>query len=202
MLRVALTGGVASGKSHVRRRLEALGLETIDADTLVHEALRPGTRATIAIAQRFGREVIASDGSVDRRRLGDRVFADDEARRELEQLLHPSVYEAITEWFSARSRAGSRVGVADIPLLYETGHERDFDAVIVSACAPEEQVRRVMARDALSLDAARQRIAAQMPIDDKVKRADFVIWTSGTLEDTDRQVGELARTLLARSFPG
>ena len=199
MLRIALTGGIATGKTHVRRRFETLDIDTVDADTLVHEALGPRSSLTASIARRFGDEVIASDGSVDRRRLGERVFADQEARKDLERLLHPSVYAAITEWFAARARAGKSLGIADIPLLYETGHEDDFDAVIVVACDADEQVRRVMARDGLSADAARQRLAAQMPIDDKVKRADFAIWTGGTLADTDRHVDELAQQLRARA---
>jgi dephospho-CoA kinase len=198
MLRVALTGGIATGKSHVRRRFEALGIDTIDSDTLVHEALGPRTPVTASVAHRFGNEVIAADGSVDRRRLGERVFADRQARGDLEGLRHPAVYAAIKEWFAARGRAGTPLGIADIPLLYETGHEADFDAVIVVACDPEEQVRRVMARDGLSADAARQRVTAQMPIGDKVKRADHVIWTKGTLEDTDRQVDEIAKMLKER----
>jgi len=200
MFRIALTGGIATGKSHVRGRFEALGIDTIDADRLVHEALGPGTQATISIAHRFGSGVIAVDGSVDRRRLGEQVFADDEARRDLEKLLHPAVYAAITEWFEALARAGKALGIADIPLLYETGHEGDVNAVIVVACGPEEQVRRVMARDGLSLEAARQRVAAQMAIEDKVKRADFVIWTTGALEETDRQVDEVAKTLKERAM--
>lgn len=199
MFRVALTGGIASGKSHVRRRFEALGVDTIDADTLVHEALGPGTPAAISIAQRFGNGVIAVDGSVDRRRLGEQVFADDEARRDLEAMLHPAVYAAIAEWFEALARAGKELGIADIPLVYETGHEGDVDAIIVAACGPEEQERRVMARDGLSREAARQRVAAQLAIDDKIRRADFVIWTTGTLEETDRQVDELAGTLMTRA---
>jgi dephospho-CoA kinase len=199
MLRVALTGGIATGKTHVRRRFEALGIDTIDSDALVHEALGARTSATAAIARRFGNEMLALDGSVDRRRLGERVFADDEARHDLERLLHPAVYAAIGEWFAARRRAGKLLGIADIPLLYETGHETDFDAVIVVACDPDEQVRRAVARDGLSADAARQRLAAQMPIAEKVKHADFVIWTKGTLEDTDRQVDELTQQLLARA---
>ena len=200
MFRIALTGGIATGKTHVRRRLESLGIDTIDADALVHQALRAGTSATTSIARRFGNDVLAADGSIDRRRLGERVFGDDEARRELEGLLHPGVYTGITEWFDALGRAGKSLGVADIPLLYETGHEADFDAVIVVAGDPEEQVRRVMARDGLSADAARQRLAAQMPIGAKVRRADFVIWTTGTLEDTDRQVDELSKTLKERGM--
>ena len=200
MLRIALTGGIATGKSHVRRRFETLGFDTIDSDALVHEALGPRTPVTASVAHRFGNEVLAADGSVDRRRLGERVFGDDEARRELEGLLHPGVYAAITEWLDALARTGKSLGIADIPLLYETGHEDDFDVVIVVACDPDEQLRRVMARDALSADAARQRVAAQMPIGDKVKRADFVIWTKGTLEETDRQVDELSKTLKQRAM--
>jgi dephospho-CoA kinase len=198
ILRVALTGGIATGKSHVRRRFEALGFDTIDSDTLVHEALGPRTPATASVAHRFGNEVIAADGSVDRRRLGERVFADQQARGDLERLLHPPVYAAISEWFAARDSAGTLLGIADIPLLYETGHESDFDAVIVVACDPDEQVRRVVARDGLSADAARQRVAAQMPIGNKVRRADHLIWTRGTLEDTDRQVDEVAQVLKER----
>jgi dephospho-CoA kinase len=198
MLRVALTGGIATGKSHVRRRFEALGFDTIDSDTLVHEALGPRTPATASVAHRFGNEVIAADGSVNRRRLGERIFADQQARGDLERLLHPPVYAAISEWFAARDSAGTLLGIADIPLLYETGHESDFDAVIVVACDPDEQVRRVVARDGLSADAARQRVAAQMPIGNKVRRADHLIWTRGTLEDTDRQVDEVAQVLKER----
>ena len=200
MLRLALTGGIATGKSHVRRRFETLGLGTIDSDTLVHEALGPRTPATALVAHRFGNEVIAADGSVDRRRLGERIFADQQARGDLERLLHPPVYAAIDEWFTDRRRAGTQLGIADIPLLYETGHDGDFDAVIVVACDPDEQVRRVMARDGLSADSARQRVATQMPIDDKVQRADYVIWTTGTLEDTDQQVDELVKTLKQRAM--
>jgi dephospho-CoA kinase len=188
MLRVALTGGIATGKSHVRRRFEALGVRTIDSDTLVHEALGPNTDTTRAIARRFGDDVIASDGSIDRPKLGALVFANDQARRDLEALLHPMVYAAIVRWFEDRARAGDRMALADIPLLFETGREKEFDVVVVAACSPEEQLRRVMSRDGLSSDAARQRIAAQLPIDDKLRRADHVIWTTGSLAETDRQV--------------
>jgi dephospho-CoA kinase len=199
MLRAALTGGIATGKSHVRRRFEALGVGTIDSDTLVHQALRAGTYATSSIARRFGHEVIASDGSVDRPKLGALVFADDEARRDLEALVHPIVYAAISEWFDKRKRGGDRLALADIPLLFETAREKEFDVVIVAACSPDEQLRRVMARDGLSAEAARQRVEAQIPIDDKLKRAHHVIWTTGSLEETDRQVDQVYRLLTEKS---
>jgi dephospho-CoA kinase len=199
MVRVALTGGIATGKSHVRRRFEALGVQTVDADTLVHQALGSGTAATMAIAQRFGPTVIASDGSVDRSKLGAVVFADDQARHDLEALIHPAVYAAISRWFETRELAGDPVALADIPLLFETGRQGDFDAVIVAACDPDEQLRRVIARDGLSTEAARQRIEAQIPIDDKLRRADHVIWTTGTLEETERQVDHVYHQLTERA---
>ncbi|RPH64011.1 MAG: dephospho-CoA kinase [Acidobacteria bacterium] len=199
MLRVALTGGIATGKSHVRRRFEALGVATIDSDTLVHQALESGTDATLSIARRFGDAVIASDGSVDRAKLGALVFADDQARHDLEGLLHPLVYAAIARWFEKRELAGDLLALADIPLLFETGREKDFDAVIVAACDPDEQMRRVMARDGLSAEAARQRVRAQIPIDEKLPRADHVIWTTGTLEETDRQVDQVHRQLKSQA---
>lgn len=195
MLRAALTGGIATGKSHVRRRFEKLGVGTIDSDTLVHQALGPGTNATSVIARRFGNDVIAPDGSVDRPKLGALVFADDRARRDLEAVVHPLVYASITEWFENRKRAGDLLALADIPLLFETGREKEFDTVIVAACSPDEQARRIMARDGLTLEAARQRIAAQMPIDEKLKHADYIVWTTGTLEETDRQIDRIHRQL-------
>jgi dephospho-CoA kinase len=196
MLRAALTGGIATGKSHVRRRFEALGVGTVDSDTLVHQALGPGTVATSSIARRFGNAVIAPDGSVNRPKLGAVVFADEQARRDLEALVHPIVYASISKWFEDRARAGDVLALADIPLLFETGHEKEFDVVIVAACSPDEQVRRVMARDGLTAEAARQRIAAQIPINDKLTRADYIVWTTGMLEETDRQVDQIHRQLL------
>jgi dephospho-CoA kinase len=198
MLRAALTGGIATGKSRVRRRLAALGVATIDADALVHEALGPGAAGARAVARRFGDAFLAPDGSVDRRRLGTLVFEDDAARRDLEALLHPLVYAEVDRWFAARAADGASLGVADIPLLYETGHEDRFDVVIVVACAPDEQVRRVMQRDGLTAEAAARRVAAQMPIDEKARRADYLIRTTGSLDETDRRADELHGALLRR----
>lgn len=199
MLRAALTGGIATGKSYVRRGLQARGVATVDADTLVHQALGPGTATTSAVAERFGRPFLGPDGSVDRRRLGDLVFADPAARHDLERILHPTVYGAIDRWFEAEAAAGRHLGVADVPLLYETGHVDRFDVVIVVACPPDDQVRRIVARDGISAEAARQRVNAQWPIDEKVRKADYVVWTTGSVEDTDRQIDDLCRTLTLRT---
>lgn len=188
MLRVALTGGIATGKSYVRARIEARGVPTIDADAIVHELLGAGTDVTGEIAARFGSHVLGADGAVSRPVLAGLVFGDDNARSALERIVHPRVYARIFAWADEHARQGARWILADVPLLYETGREHEFDRIIVAACAPEEQVRRVMRRDLLSEEAARTRLSAQWPIEEKRRRATDVIETGGTFEQTNRQV--------------
>lgn len=182
MLRVALTGGIATGKSRCLSVLRELGVPTIDADHLAREVIAPGTAGLRAVVERFGPRVLEQDGTIDRNRLAGIIFGDAGARRDLEAIIHPRVYTAIEHWFKTLDAPAS---VADIPLLYETGRDRDFDIVIVAACTPEQQVERLMSRSGLSEPAARARIAAQLPLADKVARADYLIDTSGTLEETD-----------------
>ena len=196
MLRVALTGGIGTGKSYCLARFAAHGVATIDADQLAREAVAPGTPGLAAVVARFGSAVLAADGSLARPALGRIVFGESKARAALEAIIHPEVYRRIREWFANRP-AGTRFAIADIPLVFETGHNHDFDEVIVAACDPEEQVRRVMARDNLSDAAARVRLAAQWPIEEKVKRADRVIWTDRGVAETDRQVADACDSLLA-----
>jgi dephospho-CoA kinase len=190
MLRVALTGGIGTGKSYCLGRFATLGVPVIDADVLAREAVAAGTPGLAAIAARFGPAVLAADGTLDRPALGRLVFGDTKARAALEAIIHPDVYRRIREWF-ANLPAATRLAIADIPLLFETGHNHDFDEVAVAACDPEEQVRRVMARDNLTDADARARLAAQWPIEEKVKRADHVIWTDRGFAETDRQVAEV-----------
>ena len=192
MLRVALTGGIATGKSFVLSRLRDRGIAVIDADDIVHEALGPGTPTTRAISERFGSEFLKPDGSVHRALLGARVFGDPEARRQIEAIVHPLVYESIRTWFDTLD---GPMGVASIPLLYETGHEKDFDFVVVTVCPKAVQLQRLLERDRMSEDEAQQRIAAQMPAEEKAARGDFVILTGGTKQATDRQVDELVAAL-------
>jgi dephospho-CoA kinase len=187
MLRVALTGGIATGKSYCSGVFARLGVPVIDADVLAREAVAPGTRGLQAIAEQFGAHLVGADGALDRAALGRVVFADAKARAALEAIVHPEVYRRIREWF-ANLPAGTHVAIADIPLLFETGQQHDFDAVVVCACAPSEQVRRVMARNGLSQADARARIDAQLPIEEKVARADYVIWTDRGFAETDAQV--------------
>ena len=197
MVLAALTGGIATGKSYCVQRFASLGAEVIEADRLAREAVEPGTRGLAAIASRFGADLVRADGSLDRQALGRIVFTDARARADLEAIVHPEVYRRIREW-SVNLPVSTRLAVADIPLLFETGHEHDFDTVIVCACSPEEQVRRVVARDGLTEREARARVSAQWPIEEKVNRADHVIRTDGSFGDTDRQVDEVYQRVTGR----
>jgi dephospho-CoA kinase len=197
MRRVGLTGGIATGKSHVRAVFEALGVPTIDADVLAHEAVAPGSAGFEAVKARFGPDVVDSRGALDRRKLGSLVFADGQARKDLEAIIHPGVVTAIERWFSSLDAQAHPFAIADVPLLYEASRERDYDVVIVTACELPTQIRRVMARDGITEAEARQRIAAQLPIDEKIRRADHVIRTDGLLASTNAQVHEVYRRLSA-----
>ncbi|HEX5473246.1 MAG TPA: dephospho-CoA kinase [Vicinamibacterales bacterium] len=195
---MALTGGIATGKSYCLRRFAELGAPVIDADRLAREAVEPGTPGLAAVSAQFGSGVLAPDGSLDRAALGRLVFADAHARAALEAIIHPDVYRRIREWI-ANQPSGVRLAIADIPLVFETGHNHDFDRVVVAACERAEQVRRVIARDGLGDEEARARIAAQWPIEEKVKRASYAIWTDRGNAETDAQVRELYAVLLAES---
>jgi dephospho-CoA kinase len=194
LLRVALTGGIATGKSYCLTRFAASGIPGVDADVLARDAVAPGSPGLAAVARRFGTSVLAADGSLNRPALAAVVFSDRTARADLEAIIHPEVYRRIQEWFVNLPHT-TNVAIADIPLLYETGHEHEFDRVVVAACAPEEQVRRLVQRDGLTLEAALARLAAQWPIDEKVARADYVIRTDGTHEETASQVQRIADAL-------
>ena len=195
MLKIALTGGIATGKSYVLEQFRRRGVPCLDADSLAHGVTAAGTEATSAIAARFGADILGADGSIDRARLGSVVFADAAARRDLEALVHPAVYRAIAAGLRAFELIDAPpLAVVDVPLLYETGHAEEFDRVIVTACAPEIQLARLLKRG-LSEDHARQRIAAQWPTEKKAARATFVIRTDGTFEETDRQVELVLKNL-------
>lgn len=200
IVRVGLTGGIATGKSYVRERLQDAGLPAIDADVLAREVLAPGTPGYRAVVDRFGRAVVGEGGAIDRPRLGTLVFADPAARADLEAIVHPEVYARIGAWFASLAGNGYRgPAVADIPLLFETGHAQEFDVVVVAACDEARQVERLRARDGLDEGAARQRLAAQWPIAEKVRRADITVRTDGTFDDTDTQVRQLVVDLRRRA---
>jgi len=197
MKRVALTGGIATGKSHVRAEFERLGVPTIDADKLARDAVAEGSPGLKAVINRFGRGVLDDAGALDRRKLGSIVFQDPVARRDLEDIIHPAVRSAIDAWFDSLRHSTPAVAIADIPLLFETGRQGEFDVVIVTACDPLTQIKRVMARDDVSEAEARARVAAQLPIEEKVRRADHVINTDGSFEETNRQVRRVFDALVS-----
>jgi dephospho-CoA kinase len=195
MLKVALTGGIATGKSYVLDRFRKLGVPCLDADELAHGVTAAGTEATRAIASRFGESILDEDGAVDRAKLGPIVFGDDAARKELEAIVHPAVYRSIVGGLRAfELLEAPAITVVDIPLLFETGRQDDFDRVVVTFCSLPTQLARLASRG-LSEAQARQRIAAQMPADQKAAEGDFVIRTDGTFAETDEQVESIWRAL-------
>jgi dephospho-CoA kinase len=191
MRRVALTGGIATGKSHVLAQFGQLGVPTIDADKLARDVVADGTPGLEAVVARFGKTVLDDAGALDRRKLASIVFSDPVARRDLEAIIHPAVRRAIDTWFESLGEQPPGFAIADIPLLYETGRDHEFDAVIITACEPAAQLKRIVDRDGITEVEARARIAAQLPIEDKVKRADYVIRTDGTFEAMNLQVREV-----------
>jgi dephospho-CoA kinase len=198
LLKVGLTGGIACGKTVVRRRLEERGIPTLDADASVHRLLQAGTDVTRRIAETFGESIKAPDGSVDRKALGSLVFSDDEARKKLNAIVHPAVWREIEMFFEAREKASDRVAVVDAALMIETGSYQRYDFLVVVHCSKELQLERLMSRDGLSREDALKRIRSQMPIEEKIPYADFLVDTTGSLESTLAQADALASNLVAR----
>lgn len=195
MKRIALTGGMGTGKSHVRAVFAALGVPTIDADTLARDVVAHGTPGFDAVIATFGRGILNADGDLDRRALAALVFADTAKRRDLEAILHPAIKGAIDQWFVSLNPDAQPFAIADIPLLYEVGLDKEYDEVIVTSCSPQAQVQRIMARDDLDATEVQHRLAAQMPIEEKAKRATYVIDTNGSLVQTNAQVHALYEKL-------
>jgi dephospho-CoA kinase len=189
---LGLTGGIGSGKSVVSSMFAQLGADVIDADQLARKVVEPGQPALEEIATAFGRDILLPDGRLDRGKLGRIIFADPVARGRLNAITHPRIRERMAAEIAARtSRPG--VLVVDIPLLYESDRTDTVDSVIVVWVDAEAQLRRLNERGGLTVDEARQRIAAQMPLDEKRARADVVIDNTGSRENTRRQVEAIYR---------
>lgn len=191
MLKVGLTGGIGCGKSHILREFHKLGVYTIDADEIAHEVILPDQSAYRQIVETFGPEILASDQTIDRKILGEKVFSDEKARKKLNQIVHPLVLEEearrVAE-FEGREDLKSPIIMVDAALMIETGSYRKYDFVVVVYCHPQVQLQRVMARDRLSEEEALQRIQSQMPLLEKIKYADYIIENSGRLSETNEQV--------------
>ena len=189
---LGLTGGIGSGKSMVLSMFANLGAEVIDADHLAREVVEPGQPALEEIATAFGRDMLMPDGRLDRPKLAGVIFAHPAERAKLDAITHPRIRARMEEEIKAR-RSGPGVLIVDIPLLYENDRSDTVESVIVVWVDAKTQLRRLTERDGLTPDEARQRIAAQMPLDEKRARADLVVDNSGSRENTRRQVEVIYR---------
>jgi len=198
MLRVGLTGGIGTGKSRVGRMFSELGCRVIESDLLTRRLFAPGDPVTRAVVEAFGLRVLANDGSINREVLGEIVFKNAELRQKLNSLVHPAIKQRQSDFLNAvASEDPHGIGIVEAALMIEVGTYKDYDKIVVVKCSPEVQRRRIKERSALSDAQIDQRIASQMPMDEKVKFADFVIDNSGDIGNTRRQVEEVHRQLRA-----
>ncbi|HZI50572.1 MAG TPA: dephospho-CoA kinase [Terriglobia bacterium] len=198
MLRVGLTGGIASGKSTVGRMLGELGCKVIDSDRITRQLFEPGSSVNAEVATTFGPRVVASDGSIDRAVLAELVFDNNELRQKLNSIVHPAIKQRQNEFLAQAGSADPRaIGIVEAALIVEVGTYRDYDKLIVVTCSPKVQRERLRARSGLSPEQIESRIASQMPMEEKVKVADFVIDNSGDIGSTRQQVEEVYRQLRA-----
>jgi len=196
MLKVGLTGSIAVGKSFVLGVLKELGCHVLDADEVAREVVRPGTAGLQAVVEAFGKEILGSDGTLDRSMLGAIVFADADKRKQLNSILHPFIIAAQDEELAGLERNDpDGIAVVDAALMIESGGYRRFDKLIVVYCEPDVQLQRLVKRDQLSLEDAQRRISSQMPQEEKKSYADFLIDTSGSFESTRQQVEDVFRQL-------
>ncbi|HYK60384.1 MAG TPA: dephospho-CoA kinase [Bryobacteraceae bacterium] len=196
MLRVGLTGGLASGKSLVGRALADLGCLLIQADELGRQVEEPGGEAYEGIVKEFGKEILTPQGAIDRRRLAALVFHEPERLKRLNALVHPPVKareRQLQEDFARRHPDG--IAVTEAAILIETGTYREYDKLIVAVCRPEQQIERAMSRDGLTRKEVMDRVRRQMPLEEKRKHADYVIDTSGSKEDTLAQTRAVYNSL-------
>lgn len=195
MLRLGLTGGIASGKSAVAAMLRELGFAVLDADSLAHKLVEPGQPAYEEVLREFGPAITDGQNRVDRAKLGALVFADRARLDRLNAIVHPRVAEAVLRQFAEWQREGTRdAAFVEAALLIESGIHQHLDGLVVAWCRPEQQLERLAARG-LSEDEARRRIAAQMPVEEKLRYATEKIDCSGPLEQTREQVQALAAKL-------
>ena len=180
-----LTGGIGSGKSTVAKRLRARGLSVVNADELAREAVSGGSPGLSRIVEYFGPSVLRENGELDRARLGEVVFSDPEARRALDAIVHPIVRRLAAEHFHTIASTGEPLACYEVPLLYEVGLGEIYRPVVVVTASLEQRKRHLAARDGFNEAQIAARIAAQMPLDDKARRADYVIENSGSLEELD-----------------
>lgn len=200
MFLVGLTGGIATGKSYVAELFRRKGFEVIDADVLVHELLAPGGRAVAPVAAFFGPDVSDDSGGIDRSALAEAVFSSPEKRLELNEIIHPLVRVEMKARVSALDRIGySGVTILDVPLLGDTLPAEGFDAVVVIISSRKSQVNRLMKHRRLTEEEAALRLAAQVPVSQKKRIADYVIQNNGSFDELESAVADVAAALERRA---
>jgi len=192
---LGVTGGIASGKSSVVKVFAELGASVVSADQLAREAVAPGSEALQQLSTRFGSEIIQADGQLDRKRLGDLVFADEAARQDLNAILHPAIAVLSRRRLRDAVASGAPLVVYEAPLLFEAHAEDRVDAVLVVTVDEAQQLERLIRRDNLTAEQARARMAAQMPQAEKASRADYLLDNSGPWENTRQEAVALFRRL-------
>ena len=188
MVKIAITGGLACGKSTVGEYLSEAGAVVCDADNLAHELMTSGKRVFEEIVGFFGKDILGVDGEIDRQRLGQRVFSNPRELNVLNSIVHPEVKKGWIKWLECSLRTGCRAAAVIVPLLYESGEDKGWDAVVCVYASEALQVQR-LAKRGLSLDDIKRRIAAQMSVSEKVKLADYVIMNDGTKDLLRQQAG-------------
>jgi dephospho-CoA kinase len=199
MLNVGLTGGIACGKSTVAKMFVKNGAYLIDFDGLAHEVQEPGKPAWREVVNHFGKRILQPDKKINRVKLGSIVFADKKKLSELNNIVHPVVYQ---EWHVRLEKIGKKekhaIVLSDIPLLFEGNMQNLFDLTILVLISPKEQIRRLIARNGVSKEEARKRLKSQMPISEKISLADIVIDNEGSIPETEKRVGQIWQELLQR----
>jgi dephospho-CoA kinase len=193
-----LTGNIGSGKSTVAAMLREAGIPVLDVDRISKEVTAPGGRAYDAVVQAFGRGIVRDDGSIDRKRLGEIVFADPRRRSQLEAITHPAILEGVKEAIAGIKREGHRAAVVEATLIHESGRKGLFEAVISVSCDRESAISRLASRDGMSRSQSEARLRAQMDAVRKAGASDYVIDNSGDIESTRRQVVALIEVLLGK----
>ncbi len=188
MLKIAITGGAGTGKSTVAWMFKELGAEVLDADQIARDAVAVGTPAWQELSRLFGEDFFNQNGTLNRSRLAQKVFSDPEARRALNALIHPLVAQELRQQVADLERRGFDLVLVEVPLLFETGRERDFDRVLVVAAPEADQIRRLQSRDHREEEEIRGILQAQWPLADKVARADYVVDNGGEQNTTQEQV--------------
>ncbi|UFJ41538.1 dephospho-CoA kinase [Brevibacillus humidisoli] len=192
---LGLTGGIATGKSTVSAMLRERGITVIDADLIARQVVEPGMPAYNAIVRHFGTDILLSDRTIDRKKLGDIIFSDETERQALNAIVHPEVRKVMREMAEAAEQAGETIVFMDIPLLFESKLQYMVDRIVVVYVPAETQLRRLMERDDLDPEQAAKRIRAQLPIEWKKEQADYLIDNRGTREETEQQVEQFLFSL-------